>query len=118
MGCQFSLGDYSFQHDLRVLPLDSYDLILGMDWLKLFSLTEVHWKAKWLSLPFNGTTVLLQGLTSSSNEDMIFQLLVVEDTEAAVPSAELPLLCLLCRPPYHRSVPVITPSHSSAVQLR
>lgn len=29
--CQFTLGDFTFQHDLRVLPLESYDLILGMD---------------------------------------------------------------------------------------
>lgn len=28
---EFSLGEYTFQHDLRILQLDSYDLILGMD---------------------------------------------------------------------------------------
>jgi hypothetical protein len=46
LGCQFSLGEHSFQHDLRILPLDSYDLILGMDWLELYSPMEVHWHAK------------------------------------------------------------------------
>jgi predicted aspartyl protease len=40
--CQFFLGDYSFQHDLRVLQLDSYDLILGMDWLERYSPMQVH----------------------------------------------------------------------------
>lgn len=40
--CQFSLGDYLFQHGLRVLPLDSYDIILGMDWLERYSPMQVH----------------------------------------------------------------------------
>lgn len=30
-GCQFFLSSYAFQHELRVLPPDSYDIILGMD---------------------------------------------------------------------------------------
>lgn len=42
LGCIFSLGKYQFQHDLRILPLDSYDLILGMDWLERYSPMEVH----------------------------------------------------------------------------
>jgi hypothetical protein len=36
------LGTLQFEHDLRILPLDSYDLILGMDWLELYSPMEVH----------------------------------------------------------------------------
>lgn len=51
LGFSFSLGTIQFQHDLRILPLDSYDLILGMDWLELYSPMEVHWKEKWLSIP-------------------------------------------------------------------
>jgi hypothetical protein len=89
-GCEFRLGEHSFQHDLRILPLDSYDLILGMDWLELFSPMEVHWKAKWLSLPYNGRTVFLQGLTASSDEDMIFQIMAMEDTCTAEADATFP----------------------------
>ena len=44
--CQFTLHGHSFAHDLRILQLDSYDLILGMDWLERFSPMEIHWKAK------------------------------------------------------------------------
>ena len=70
--------------------MDSYDLILGMDWLELFSRKEVHWKAKWLSLPYNGTTVFLQGLTASSDEDMVFQIVAVENTDTPGAEAALP----------------------------
>jgi len=43
LGCCFSLGDYQFLHDLRILSLESYDLILDIDWLELYSPMEVHW---------------------------------------------------------------------------
>lgn len=72
LGCQFTLGSYHFQHDLRILQLDSYDLILGMDWLELYSPMQVHWKAKWLSLPYNGDTILLQGISSFSEPELVF----------------------------------------------
>lgn len=71
LGCLFSLGDYRFQHDLRILPLESYDLILGMDWLELYSPMEIHWKSKLLSFSYRGEPVLLQGLTTGSSDDLV-----------------------------------------------
>jgi hypothetical protein len=46
------IGDISFQSDLRVLPLSSYDMIIGMDWLERHSPMRVHWKHKWLEIPY------------------------------------------------------------------
>jgi hypothetical protein len=90
MGRQFSLGPYSFQHDLHVLPLDSYDLILGMDWLELYSPIEVHWQDKWLSIPYNGDTVLLQGITSSGDSKIVIQLLAMEVSANTTATTDLP----------------------------
>jgi len=42
LDCQFSLQGHPFQHDLKILQLDSYDLILGMDWLERYSPMEIH----------------------------------------------------------------------------
>lgn len=88
--CQFSLGDHIFKHDLRVLPLESYDLILGMDWLELYSPMEVHWKSKWLSFTVDGDTVILQGLTAPNDDDIVIQLLAVDVTNNLELVAELP----------------------------
>jgi hypothetical protein len=33
----WSIGQYQFKHNLKLLPLSTYDIILGMDWLQLFS---------------------------------------------------------------------------------
>jgi hypothetical protein len=43
---------------------------------------EVHWKSKWLSIPYNGKMVLLQGLTTSSNLDMVIELLAIDVSDS------------------------------------
>jgi hypothetical protein len=38
------VSGYSFQSELRVLPLAAYDVIIGMYWLEQHSPMKVHWK--------------------------------------------------------------------------
>jgi hypothetical protein len=90
LGYQFHLGEHIFQHDPRVLPLESYDLILGMDWLEMHSPMEVHWKSKWLSFPLNGEQVILQGLTAPHDSDVVVQLLAVDVHDSSDMAEELP----------------------------
>jgi predicted aspartyl protease len=40
----WSVADYQFITDLKVLPLSSYDMILGLDWLESFSPMKIDWK--------------------------------------------------------------------------
>jgi len=43
------MAEYVFLADLTVLKSNGdIDVILGMDWLELYSLMEVHWADKWL----------------------------------------------------------------------
>ena len=49
---RWEVAGYGFSSDLRVLPLSSYDIILGIDWLEQFSPMKVDWKLKWLVLPY------------------------------------------------------------------
>lgn len=51
-----------FQTDMKIIPLSHYDLIVGMDWLEIFSPMKVHWQQKWMAIPYQGTTAILQGL--------------------------------------------------------
>jgi hypothetical protein len=48
----WSVGDCTFQSDFIILPLSSYDLIIGMDWLESFSPMQIHWQQKWLMIPY------------------------------------------------------------------
>jgi hypothetical protein len=51
----------SFTTDLKLLPLQSYDMILGLDWLSSFSPMQNHWQQKWIAIPYDGATVVLIG---------------------------------------------------------
>lgn len=58
---EWSVQGVSFCSTLKLLPLPYYDLVLGMDWLEQFSPMSVDWKHKWISLPYQGQTIQLQG---------------------------------------------------------
>jgi len=57
----WSVQGYTFSTDLKLLPLSSYDMILGLDWLASLSPMQVHWAQKWLSILYEGSTVVLFG---------------------------------------------------------
>jgi hypothetical protein len=59
LNATWSVCGYEFQSDLKVLSLSSYDMVLGLDWLETFSPMKVHWKEKWMAIPYKETTVLL-----------------------------------------------------------
>ncbi|KAJ3708075.1 hypothetical protein LUZ61_011780 [Rhynchospora tenuis] len=56
----FSLQKYEFDADLRLLEVQGYDLILGMDWLSSFGLMSVDWSKGTLYLTHKGVEISLQ----------------------------------------------------------
>lgn len=55
------LDSVQFQSDLKVMPLSSYDMILGLDWLEKCSPMKVHWGQQWISFAYQGSSVFIQG---------------------------------------------------------
>lgn len=53
---------HTFKTTFKIIPLGSYDIILGMDWLESHSPMHIDCKQKWLSFPHEGRTVKLQGI--------------------------------------------------------
>ena len=49
---EWSVQGYTFHSNLKVLPLGSYDMIVGIDWLEAFSPMKVHWLQKWMLIPY------------------------------------------------------------------
>lgn len=72
------ISGYEFQSDLKVLPLSSYDMILGLDRLKMYSHMNVHWKFKWMSIPYQGSYVLLCGDLDDLLEGSVVQVCSVQ----------------------------------------
>jgi hypothetical protein len=72
-------------------------MILGYDWLQQFSPMRVHWGAKWLSIPYGKSYVLLHGILSQlqpGHRVQVFQLaeedLHLDVSEAAIDTKQLP----------------------------
>jgi hypothetical protein len=88
----WSVDGYQFHSDLKVLPLCSYDMILGLDWLESLCPMKVDCKQKWLSIPFGDQSVLLFGENDALPAGTILQvcsvdILVNDSVEAVIPPA-------------------------------
>jgi hypothetical protein len=80
----WSVQGYEFHSNLKVLPLGSYDVILGMDWLEAFSPMKVHWSQKWISIPNGPVQVLLQGHLPESDSGVVVQVFHIASDAAAL----------------------------------
>jgi hypothetical protein len=67
----WNIQGYDFSQDLRVLPLPTFDLILGMDWLEFYSPMKVHWQHKWLCIPYQDRQVVLYGCAAHAAEILL-----------------------------------------------
>ncbi|CAD6247668.1 unnamed protein product [Miscanthus lutarioriparius] len=74
----------TFTHDLKLLPLSSFDMILGLDWLASFSPMQVHWAQKWLSIPYQGSTTVLVGDAPELPVGSVIQLCVLQEDNNTV----------------------------------
>lgn len=90
LAVQSSIGQLSFTFDLWVLPLTAFDMIIGMDWLESFSPMQVHWQHKRLEIPYEGSTVLLQGESVEAPSKLLLQVCSLENTHDASTSAGIP----------------------------
>lgn len=52
---------YTFCDDFRVLALQSYDGIIGLDWLAKHSPMITHWAQRWIAFPIGDELVVLHG---------------------------------------------------------
>lgn len=86
---QWYVDAYSFASDMKVLPLQHFDIILGMDWLEKFSPMKVHWKHKWMAIPCEGSTAFLQGIVPVVLNELVVHICSVLASSDS-PSSTLP----------------------------
>jgi hypothetical protein len=66
VNCPWVSQGHEFQTTLKLLPLGSFDVILGMDWLKRYSpMHHVDWNKKTMTVTDKGKQVSLQGIQSA-----------------------------------------------------
>jgi hypothetical protein len=47
--------------DAKIIDMDAYDLVLGMNWLEQFSPMTCNWLDKWIEFQYKQKTIKLQG---------------------------------------------------------
>lgn len=78
--CKWSCGSIEFSSSFKVLPLQGYDGILGMDWLATHSPQVIDWSQKWLAFQYQGSWVCLQGQPPSEFACTLFELHMLFET--------------------------------------
>jgi len=85
----WTIDQCTFSSDFRILPLSAFDAIVGMDWLSTFSPMQVHWREKWLLIPYHGNSVLLQGIDEEPPSPLLLQLYNLSTSSSEVSSQQL-----------------------------
>ena len=60
--CQIQIGDMSTMTDLRITPLGSYDVVLGMDWLYAHSTKMDCWQKRVECVDDDGISRVILGV--------------------------------------------------------
>jgi hypothetical protein len=105
VNCSWSAQGVLFTTTFKILPLQCYDAILGMEWLEAFSPMQIQWKEKWLSFQLQNSTVKLRGipdgtslcqeitlnqLTAMAKHNELWHIVELYSVESPVTQSELP----------------------------
>jgi hypothetical protein len=71
---EWSIQGHRFTSTLKILDLQPFDMIIGMDWLSEHSPMWVHWADKWLSLTVGSSLAKLYGVQASDGQSALVQL--------------------------------------------
>ena len=74
---QWETQGHTFSDEFMLLPLETYDGIIGHDWLAKHSPMLTHWSQHWLALHKDGEYIVLQGTDSTEEVPGLFELHVV-----------------------------------------
>ncbi|CAD6220663.1 unnamed protein product [Miscanthus lutarioriparius] len=80
----WGVSGYTFNTTFKIIPRNSYDIILGMDWLQQNNPMQVHWQDKWLQFSH---VHQLQALIKDNS--VLYQVQVNLNTD---PAPDMPVL--------------------------
>lgn len=82
---EWSVQGYTFHSTLKFIPIGSYDMIIGMDWLQAFSPMKVHWLQRWIQIPYGPDNVVLYGVSPDQSHCSLVQVLHISVADSASP---------------------------------
>jgi hypothetical protein len=79
--CTWSCGNHEFCSSFKILPLHSYDGIVGMDWLSSHNPQFIDWNQKWLAFQIQGQWISLQGNMQSEYACTVVEIHLIQQPE-------------------------------------
>lgn len=76
--CSWSADGHTFKSDFKILPLQFYDGIIGMDWLAARGTMQVNWEQKWLAFDHLGQRIILQGHPPAEFDITVVELQLIQ----------------------------------------
>nr|GEZ08740.1 putative reverse transcriptase domain-containing protein [Tanacetum cinerariifolium] len=108
-GCTLTLLNQPFEIDLMLIKLDSFDVVIGMDWLSK-NHAKVLWDEKVVHIPIDSETLIIQVVEKKSDEKRLEDIPVVKEFPDIFPED------LLGLPPKHKKY-IWKEDQESAFQL-
>ncbi|GJT23011.1 putative reverse transcriptase domain-containing protein [Tanacetum coccineum] len=83
-GCTLTLLDQPFEIDLMPIKLDSFDVVIGMDWLSKYH-AKILCDEKVVHIPINGETLIVRVMEKKSDEKRLEDIPVVKEFSDVFP---------------------------------
>ncbi|XP_004971882.1 uncharacterized protein LOC101768429 [Setaria italica] len=96
----------AFTTDMRVLDINCYDIILGMDWLSEFSPMWVHWKKKLMRFTHNKQRVTIRGIKDKVQHCNMISAKILQHLLKKKQLAQVVQLCRVVEPKTSSEQPV------------
>lgn len=111
--CKWTAAGHEFHTDFKVLPLQHYDGIIGMDWLSAGGTMNVNWDQNWLSFDHHGASVFLQGALLEQFMSTVVELQLIQEQQQTAEPLPPELQRLLDSYPEVFSLPPALPPRRS-----
>uniref|UniRef100_A0A0A8XT76 Retrotransposon gag domain-containing protein n=1 Tax=Arundo donax TaxID=35708 RepID=A0A0A8XT76_ARUDO len=99
--CTWEVQGHKFISNFRILPLGCYDVIIGMDWLELYSPMNTHWAHKRFSFQYQGNWITIQGIRPGEMDDTLVS---SEELKSMCYRGEVQALIQLCVTEVHHDI--------------
>ncbi|GJV34332.1 putative reverse transcriptase domain-containing protein [Tanacetum coccineum] len=83
-GCTLTLLDQPFEIDLMIIKLDSFDIIIGMDWLSKYH-AKILCDEKFIHIPIHGETLIIRVMEKKSDEKRLEDIPIVKEFSDVFP---------------------------------
>jgi hypothetical protein len=90
LNAKWYLPGHLFCSHFKVIALQNFNMVIGMDWLEKHSPMRVHWAQKWLTNPYHNNQLTLQGIIPGVLDCQMIELMQLQSVSPTGETEEVP----------------------------